>query len=90
MQFAAPDLFDASILMHPLIPCAPPAADFTGRDVLLTAGRRDPIAPAAATQQLQDYFAENGAAARLVWHDGGHELRQEKLLAAQQFLAPAS
>jgi phospholipase/carboxylesterase len=86
VQFAAPSLFDASILMHPLIPFAPPQADFTGRRVLITAGRRDPIAPEAMTQRLSDYFTANGAATLLSWHAGGHELRQEELRAAQAFL----
>lgn len=86
VQFAAPDLFDATILMHPLIPFAPPAADFTGRKVLITAGRRDPIAPAAATKVLADYFSTNGAQTQLAWHDGGHELRNDELAAIQAFL----
>jgi phospholipase/carboxylesterase len=87
VQFAAPGLFDASVLMHPLIPFAPPAADFAGKRVLITAGRRDPMAPEAVTQRLADYFTGHGAATSLAWHPGGHELRQEELLAAQQFLA---
>ncbi len=86
VMFGAPELFDAAILMHPLIPFTPPAADFSGRKVLLTAGRRDPIAPAAATQALADYFSANGAESRLAWHEGGHEIRQEELLAIQQFV----
>ena len=86
VQFAAPDLFDATILMHPLIPFAPPKADFSGRKVLITAGRRDPIAPASATQALADYFAANGAAMTLAWHEGGHELRNEELAAIQSFV----
>jgi phospholipase/carboxylesterase len=86
VQFAAPDLFDASILMHPLIPFAPPKADFTGRKVLITAGRRDPIASASATQALADYFSANGAALTLAWHEGGHELRNEELAAIQSFI----
>ncbi|WP_297109205.1 alpha/beta hydrolase [uncultured Devosia sp.] len=86
VQFAAPDLFDTAILMHPLIPFSPAAADFSGRQVLITAGRRDPIAPAGATQALADYFEANGAATRLAWHEGGHELRQEELTAVQQLL----
>ncbi len=86
VMFAAPDLFDSAILMHPLIPFAPPAADFSGRKVLITAGRRDPIAPAASTQALSDYFARAGAQSQLVWHDGGHEIRQEELSAIQGFL----
>ena len=87
MQFAAPDLFDATVLMHPLIPFEPPAADFTGKRVLITAGQRDPIAPAAMTQELHDYFAGQGAETTLAWHPGGHELRQEELRAVQAFLS---
>lgn len=87
VQFAAPDLFDAAVLMHPLIPFAPPSADFAGRKVLITAGRGDPIAPAAATDRLASYFRANGAETNLVWHNGGHEIRQEELHAIQAFLA---
>src|SRR5690606_5320066 len=46
MLFATPDLFDAAVLMHPLIPFAPEiAGSLAGRRVLITAGRRDPICP---------------------------------------------
>lgn len=87
VQFGAPELFDATVLMHPLIPFAPPAAAFGGRKVLVTAGQYDPIAPAKASQTLADYFNANGAVAELVWHNGGHEIRQEELLAARAFLS---
>jgi phospholipase/carboxylesterase len=86
VMFAAPDLFDSAILMHPLIPFTPPAADFSRRKVLITASRRDPIAPAASTQALSDYFAHAGAQSQLAWHDGGHEIRQDELSAIQRFL----
>lgn len=85
VQFAHPDLFDATVLMHPLIPFQPPKTDFSGRKVLITAGRRDPIAPAQATQNLADYFAANNAETQLAWHEGGHEIRQAELLAIQRF-----
>jgi phospholipase/carboxylesterase len=87
VQFAAPELFDATVLMHPLIPFAPPRADFAGKRVLITAGRRDPIGPAAVTQGLSDYFAVQGAETNLFWHQGGHELRPEELREVQTFLA---
>ena len=87
-QFAAADLFDASVLMHPLIPFTPPEADFAGRKVLLTAGQRDPICPAPMTQGLADYFRAHGAGTSLFWHPGGHELRPEELRETQAFLAP--
>jgi phospholipase/carboxylesterase len=86
VQFGAHDLFDATILMHPLIPFTPPDAGFAERRVLITAGRRDPIAPASATEALARYFETNGAATTLFWHEGGHELRQEELLATRDFL----
>jgi phospholipase/carboxylesterase len=87
MQFAAPELFDATVLMHPLIPFDPPARDFDGRSVLITAGQRDPMASVATTTALVDYFTANGANAAAHWHSGGHELRQQELVAAQRFLA---
>lgn len=86
VQFAAPGLFDASVLMHPLIPFSPPKVDFAGKRVLITAGQRDPMAPAAMTQGLSDYFAGQGAETKLFWHPGGHELRQEELRETQDFL----
>lgn len=88
MQFASPELFDASVLMHPLIPFTPPASALAGKRVLITAGQRDPIAPAARTQALNDYFVAQGAETELAWHSGGHELRQEELIQTQTFLNP--
>ncbi|MDO8358788.1 MAG: alpha/beta hydrolase [Devosia sp.] len=87
--FAAPELVAKSVLMHPLIPFEPaPQPGLAGRDVLVTAGRRDPIAPAAGTERLSAYFVAQGARSRVVWHEGGHELRREELLAARDLLAP--
>lgn len=87
VQFAMPALFNASVLMHPLIPFTPLQADFAGRQVLITAGQRDPICPAPASQALADYFRAQGAQTDLFWHAGGHELRQEELRETQTFLA---
>lgn len=86
--FEAPQRVDTAVLMHPLIPFAPaPQPGLAGRRILITAGRRDPIAPAAATERLADYFRAEGAEVTLFWHDGGHEIRHEELLAAREFLA---
>ena len=44
VAFAAPDLFDALVLMHPLIPWTPrDQPELAKASVLITAGRRDPI-----------------------------------------------
>ena len=85
--FDAPAHIDRAVLMHPLIPFAPaPQPALAGRQILITAGRRDPIAPAALTERLAGYFVAQGADASISWHDGGHELRQTELTAARQFL----
>jgi phospholipase/carboxylesterase len=86
--FAAPELFDAAVLMHPLIPFVPaPQPGLAGKRVLVTAGRRDPICPPAATEALTAWFRAQGAAIETVWHPGGHELARDELLAARTFLS---
>jgi phospholipase/carboxylesterase len=87
--FADPTLFDAAVLMHPLIPFAPDMkGSLTGRRILITAGRRDPICPPALTTRLKAYLHEAGADVTLEWHEGGHELRPNEVEAARRFLAP--
>lgn len=88
VMFQMAMLFDDAILMHPLIPWAP--ADQVGladKRVLITAGKRDPICPAAQSERLAKYFEKQSAVTKLVWHDGGHELRQTEVDAAQAFLS---
>lgn len=83
--FARPALFDAAVLMHPLIPWTPePAA--VRSSVLITAGERDPICPPAATRALADWLAQQGAAVETHWHPGGHEIAGSEVAAAARFL----
>ena len=87
--FAAPGLFDRVVLMHPLIPFQPlVAGSLEGKKILMTAGRRDPICPPNLTARLESYLREAGADVTLHWHEGGHEVRQEEIEAAREFLAP--
>jgi phospholipase/carboxylesterase len=86
--FDAPGRIDRAVLMHPLIPFAPAAQSaLAGRQVLITAGRRDPISPAALTEKLAEYLVAQGSDAAISWHEGGHEIRQSELAAARQFLS---
>ena len=83
------DLFDAAVLMHPLIPFQPKDnARLEGRRVLITAGERDPISPAPVTKALADYFARQKAEVTLEWHPGGHDIRPNEIEAIRTFLAP--
>ncbi len=89
--FGAPDLFNAAVLMHPLIPFEPQVAGgFAGRQVLVTAGRRDPICPPNLTTRLEAYLRDLGAEVTVEWHEGGHEVRPNEIEAARLFLAAVS
>lgn len=89
--FAAPELFDAAVLMHPLIPFAPKiVGSLAGKRVLITAGRRDPICPPTLTARLDAHLREAGAEVSLEWHEGGHELRPNEVAAARSFLESAA
>lgn len=80
------DLFDAGVLMHPLIPFRPkPNPALSGRRVLITAGERDPISPKDVTQALADYFTGQGADFSLEWHAGGHDIRPNEIEAVRRF-----
>lgn len=84
--FTQPELFDDVVLMHPLIPWVPAdQSGLAGKRVLITAGRRDEICPAALSEKLGVYFEQQGAEIELLWHDGGHELRQTEVDAAKEF-----
>jgi phospholipase/carboxylesterase len=87
--FAEPELFDAAVLMHPLIPFEPQInGDLAGKRVLVTAGRRDPICPPNLTSRLEAYLRAAGADVTIAWHEGGHELRPNEIEAARRFLSP--
>jgi phospholipase/carboxylesterase len=88
MLFRDATVAPAAVLMHPLIPFAPPAnPGLAGNRILITAGERDPICPPAVTRALYGYFERQGAAAKLVFHPGGHELQETELDAAGRFVA---
>ncbi len=85
--FQAPELFERVVLMHPLVPWQPePNAALTSLDVLITAGRRDPICPPAHTETLASYFTGQGSLVQMQWHEGGHEVTQAEIDAVTGFL----
>lgn len=85
--FAEPDLFDAAVLMHPLIPFRPQTGGSLERKrVLVTAGRRDPICPPELTRRLEAHLRAMGADVALHWHEGGHNIHPREVEAAKSFL----
>jgi phospholipase/carboxylesterase len=90
VMFARPDLFDAAVLMHPLIPFEPAIdGSLAGRRVLITAGRRDPICPPPLTVRLDAALQRAGGDVTLEWHEGGHEIRPNEIEAARRLVSAA-
>ena len=82
VMMAQPDLFDRAGLLHPLIPWAPePVPGLKDTDILLTAGRRDPICPWPMTERLVTWLKTQDANLKAFYHDGSHEMRREELAA---------
>ncbi|TPK85277.1 alpha/beta hydrolase [Mesorhizobium sp. B2-4-17] len=88
LVFEAPELFDATVLMHPLIPFEPEVkGSLAGCHILLTAGKRDPICPPNLTARLEAYLRADGADVTVEWHEGGHEVRPNEIEAARRLFA---
>jgi len=89
VMMAQPELFDRVGLLHPLIPWEPAAAPaLKDRQVLVTAGRHDPICPWPMTERLVSWTEAQDARVATRYHDGGHELRREELAALAQLFNP--
>ena len=87
VMIARPDLFDRVGLLHPLIPWEPaPVQGLQGKQVLISAGRRDPICPWPMTERLVAWTEAQGAELMTSYHGGGHELIQDEALALAQLL----
>ncbi|BDI31023.1 hydrolase [Capsulimonas corticalis] len=83
-----PGALSAAVLLHamtPFVPETPPALD--GTPVLITAGRVDPMVPAANVEQLARILNDSGADVSLRWSPGGHGLTEAEVDAATQWLA---
>lgn len=82
-----PDIFDAAVLLHPLIPWEPDDHPVLAkRRVLITAGKQDPICPAPMTDRLIRYFRRQNSQVDVHWHEGGHEIDNSELVALRAFL----
>lgn len=88
LMFEQPGLFDATALMHPLIPFAPQIrGSLADHRVLISAGRRDPICPPNLTNRLDAYLRAAGADVTVEWHEGGHEVRPNEIEAARRLFS---
>ena len=83
-----PHTLDAAVLFRPMVPFTPDfAPNLAHTSVLLSGGMRDPIVPRDNTEALAAMLTSFGADAEVYWHRGGHELGQDDLDIARQWLS---
>jgi predicted esterase len=87
LMFTHPGILAGGVLLRamPTFTLDAPV-DLAGLRVLLCAGRRDPIIRPEQSTELQEMFKACGADVSMHWHNGGHELGQDDITAAQQWL----
>lgn len=91
LLFEHPQRLRRMALFHPLIAWDAPAAPaLAGAEALITAGERDPICPPDLTRKLDAGLRAAGAQVDMLWHEGGHELREDEIRAARVFAARRS
>jgi predicted esterase len=83
-----PHALAGTALFRPMVPFIPDfEPDLKSTSVLLGGGVQDPIAPRDLTEALAATLTGFGAETEVYWHRGGHELGQDDLTAAKQWLA---
>ena len=80
MLLRQPGTLAAAVLLSAMIPFAePPAADLTGRVIIIANGERDPMIPHAMTAELAGQLRERGAEVVELPHPGGHQIDARQL-----------
>jgi phospholipase/carboxylesterase len=83
-----PGTLAGAILLRPMVPLVPdPLPALAGADVLIVAGRADPIVPPAQSEALAALLRRSGADVAIEWLPGGHGLTRDDLELGQRWLA---
>ena len=78
----------AAVLFRAMVPFRPDMIrNFSGLSVFIGAGDRDPIVPSDHPQELAAILQSGGADVSLFWHRGGHELGDDDVDAARNWLS---
>ena len=78
----------AAILFRPMVPFIPNTLpNLISKNIFICAGEWDPIVPRQNTENLFDIFKKAHANVSIYWQKSGHELGQEEILAAKEWLS---
>jgi phospholipase/carboxylesterase len=88
LLLSRPALLAGGVLIRAMVPFEPAGpVDLSGRAVLLSQGRMDPLIPPAGAERLASLLREAGAHVELAWQPGGHGLTQGDVTVASRWLA---
>lgn len=83
-----PHYLAAAILFRAMMPFVPDIIrDFSNLSVFIGAGRLDPIVPPGQVEELAAMFQSGGADVAIVWRQGGHDLGEDDVRAARDWLS---
>jgi len=83
-----PQYLAAAVLFRAMMPFVPDLIrDFSHLSVFIGAGRRDPIVPSEQVEELAAMFESGGADVAIAWRQGGHELGEDDVRAARDWLS---
>lgn len=88
VMFVEPGILQGAILFRPMLVYEPgDKSDLTGSAVFISAGRMDPIVPAASVERLAELFESAHAEVTLKWQLTGHNLVPSEVREAAEWLA---
>ena len=87
LLLSRPEVLAGGILMRPMLPFEPQGVPaVSGKRVLLSAGRTDPMIPQHLTERLAQVLREGGADVTLDWYPTGHGLTASEVKRATDWL----
>jgi len=88
MLLLRPDVLGGAVLFRAMVPLVPDTmSDATKTPVLISNGRVDPLVSAEQTEQLASLLRSSGADVTVAWQNSGHELTQQDVTTAREWLA---
>lgn len=79
-------VLSGAILHHPMVPLrGVDRVDLAGVEILITAGRNDPMCPVSETESLVELFKQANACVEVAWFDEGHQLTNDEVRKAKSW-----
>lgn len=86
LLFHYENALQGAILHHPMVPRRNiELPNLTGKNVLITAGKQDPMCPPEEAEDLHILLENAGADVETFWMDGGHQLVQGEIRKAKRW-----